>query len=427
MNYFRQIYYEMCHQKMMTWVSISGTALAIFLIMAIFMGNKMKVVSIAPVSERDRILTGQSIDVLHEKGSSSGTGLNADLAKRLYSNLNGVERMSCVGILYGVVDVGVKEGEVLSFEALAVDDEYWKIYDYNFISGKPFDHEEVESAVKLVVLTESAARKIFGEENVTGRILDIDNSPYTVKGVVKDFFPLLPDGNIKVFMTYDSKAGIEDRYFGKTNVRLLLEKGVDIENIKRQVAKRYEDLNREIGKEGYSLIYHEQPYTSEEMALGNFGSNNSPEIKYIHRLWIFIYGILLLLPAINLSSMTRSRLKHRISEIGVRRAFGAKKHSIIFQIFIENFLMTLVGGIIGLSLSLLFFAFLSDFFFTAGDIFSRLDYSAEDIRKVIWNIFNWSTFFIALGACFVLNLFSATIPAWKATRVSPALAIAKSR
>lgn len=48
MNYFRQVYYEMKHQKMMTWVSISGTALAIFLVMTFFMTENVKMVEMSP-------------------------------------------------------------------------------------------------------------------------------------------------------------------------------------------------------------------------------------------------------------------------------------------------------------------------------------------------------------------------------------------
>ena len=139
-----------------------------------------------------------------------------------------------------------------------------------------------------------------------------------------------------------------------------------------------------------------------------------------------IFVVLLLLPSINLSSMTRSRLRSRVSEIGVRRAFGAKKRNIISQIFMENFLMSLMGGIIGLGLSLLFLLFMSEYFITNVDIMSE-SMVRIDVAPVIWNIFDWTTFFISIGACFVLNILSATLPAWRASAVEPAQAISKSR
>ena len=51
MNFIKQILYELHNQKIMTWVSISGTALAIFLIMAMVMADRIVNVSISPEAE----------------------------------------------------------------------------------------------------------------------------------------------------------------------------------------------------------------------------------------------------------------------------------------------------------------------------------------------------------------------------------------
>ena len=125
--------------------------------------------------------------------------------------------------------------------------------------------------------------------------------------------------------------------------------------------------------------------------------------------------------------MTRSRLNSRISEIGVRRAFGAKKLSIVSQIFMENFLMSIAGGILGLFFSILFLFFFSGFLIQNTDIVTGLSNAPVSLAPVIWHVFDWATFFIAIGACFILNILSATLPAWRASLVQPALAIAKSK
>lgn len=58
--------------------------------------------------------------------------------------------------------------------------------------------------------------------------------------------------------------------------------------------------------------------------------------------------ILLLVPAINLSSMTHSRLRQRVAEIGVRRSFGATRGGVMGQIVAENLVLTLMAGVVGL-------------------------------------------------------------------------------
>lgn len=429
MNYFKQILYELKNQKMVTWVSISGTALAIFLIMATFMSDRIVNVTISPESNRQRILKGQNIDFYTPGGSSgSGMGIDYNLAKKLYENLDGIQKISFIAYLFNPYDIGLPNQNTITAKGLEVDDEFWDIYDYSFISGVPFEHAEIESGKKVAIISECVARDIFKETDVAGREVDIDGQPYLIKGVIKDSFPLLPDGTIKVFTNFSKeyKAGFGEGIFGRSAVRLLMEDGVNPEYVKLQVEKRYSDLNREMESEGKELRYHMQPYTSEEMSAGSFGSNNDPNLEFESRSRAIIYIILLLLPAINLSSMTQSRLQKRISEIGVRRAFGARRKTIISQIFIENLFLSFIGGMIGLGFSLIFVAFLSGFFISVTDIdFNAV--STFELSPVIWHVFDFSVFFITLGACFLLNLMSAFLPAWKASGVVPAIAISKSR
>lgn len=428
MNYFKQILYELKNQKMVTWISISGTSIAIFLIMATFMSDRIVNVSISPDSFRQRILKGQGIDFSSRDGNNgSSLGIDYNLATKLYEDLDGVEKISYIAYRWNPYDIGLPKQRSINASGLEVDDEFWKIYDYTFISGSPFEKAEIESGKKIAILTESTAREIFKETDVAGREVDIDGEPFIIKGVVKDSFPLLPDGTIKVFTNFSKNySGFGEGIFGRTAVRILMKEGINSEDVKQEVKKRYEDFNLENKKEGKELIYHLQPYTSAEMSAGSFGSNRDPNLKMKTRLRGLIYVILLLLPAINLSSMTQSRLQKRISEIGVRRAFGAKRKSIILQIFTENLFLSFIGGVIGLGLSLIFVAFLSGYFVSVTDF----DFNAVttfDLSPVIWHVFDFSAFFIAFGACFVLNLMSAFVPAWKASGVQPAVAINKTR
>lgn len=427
MNYLKQIFFELKNQKMVTWVSISGTALSIFLIMAVFMSDRLQNIVMTPESNRDRILVGKNIHFQYPDGSGSTTGVSYDLANKLYGNLDGVESMALIASQWGTSDMGLQGETTISVQPLQVDDKYWRIYDYKFIDGHPFDQQEIEAGNKMVILTESTARKIFGSTEISGSMVDIDNQPHMVKGVVKDSHPLLTDGTIDVFTAYDKDQvyGWQGDLAGTTNVRLLLKDNTNPDIIKSQVKKRYEDFNRETQKTGYSLIYHQQPYTFYEISSGATGSNNDPHLEVNTRLKGFFYLILLLLPAINLSSMTRSRLRNRISEIGVRRAFGAKKKNIISQIFTENLLMSFFGGALGLGLSLIFLSFLSQFFISFNNPYNFSGIVNVNLSSVIWRVFDFQTFFIAFGACFVLNVLSATLPAWRASVVNPAMAISK--
>jgi len=64
-----------------------------------------------------------------------------------------------------------------------------------------------------------------------------------------------------------------------------------------------------------------------------------------------VIAILLLVPAVNLSGMTLSRMRRRMAEIGVRKAFGATGGELMRQVFFENLVLTLLAGVVGLALS----------------------------------------------------------------------------
>ncbi|MDE6772130.1 MAG: FtsX-like permease family protein, partial [Muribaculaceae bacterium] len=277
------------------------------------------------------------------------------------------------------------------------------------------------------VLSRSLARRIFGEYDVAGREVMVNMMPYTVVGVVEDVSPLLSTTYAGFYLVFTRDYGMSgnEKWFGNTQVALLLKDGVSPDRLRQEVKGRYATLGAQVAKEGAELIYHEQPYDAETVAEGGYGSNNTPDMKSKHVLSYFLYGIMILLPAINLSSMTRSRLRHRVSEIGVRRAFGARRISILVQMLGENFVITIIGGVIGLVLSVVFILLASNLFFLYSGSMSSSSLDVVNARPSFDMLFTWSNFFVALALCFILNLISATVPAWQASRVEPAVAIAK--
>ena len=84
----------MRHQKMMMWVSIGGTALAIFLVMTYFMGEQLKTPAVAPELNRSRIVSGQNIHLLFTfpdmNSKEVSTSLDYDQTHFFYYNLDGV-------------------------------------------------------------------------------------------------------------------------------------------------------------------------------------------------------------------------------------------------------------------------------------------------------------------------------------------------
>ena len=421
-NYFKQIWYELRHQRMVTITSILGTAFAIFCVMAVFMISSLKSVPVAPETCRPNLLVGKFIHIDKSSGQSGSGGMSYNTASKFYKDLDGIDIISYCGSWNQFMDATVKDGDGISVLCKNVDDNFWNIFDFKFIAGKPFDKAAVDSDLKEIIIQKSIATQLFGTTDVVGQQISLNYLPYIVRGVVDDTSPLMTESFANVYTPYNPEKGPAwlDGYGGNTMVYLLMSPGTKSEEIKSQVKGRYATLAEILKKEDATLIYHEAPYTTEENS-PDMSSNDSPHTEADRRYRYASYLLLLILPAINLSSMTRSRLRQRVSEIGVRRAYGATKINILGRLLGENLLLTLAGGLIGLVLCVIFLLLFSNAFIYTGGAFGNVaDTTSAPTLNMLLNL---KSFGLALLFCLLLNLLSTGIPAWKAARINPAEAI----
>ena len=81
----------------------------------------------------------------------------------------------------------------------------------------------------------------------------------------------------------------------------------------------------------------------------NVGSGG--EVRFIYTALGLLVFLFLLIPALNLSGLNASHMHDRIPELCVRQAFGSRKSGLFLQVLVENMLLMLPGGIMGLVLS----------------------------------------------------------------------------
>lgn len=420
-KYLQQIWYEMRHQPLIGIVTLSATALAIFLIMVVVTIQQVKVAPFAPEINRDRMLAGHGMHVksLSRNEDGSAMAISPAALHELYDSLPGVKALS-VYVERNMENISVTGRTSMTAEVLDNDEKFWDIFSFEFIDGKPYDKAAVEAGMKEAVISESVARRMFDTGKASGREIKIAHIPYRVVGVVKDVSPLATAAYANVFIPYTSQPGNTraseyGELFGALEAFMLIDEHASVPDIKKEVERRYSILSSRLKKQDQEVLYHGQPYTQEER-ITSHGSNNTPDTETDRNLRYAIYVILLLIPAINLGSITQSRLRRRISEIGIRRAFGCTRRRVILDILVENFIISLAGGIIGLLLAICF-----SYFYTG--IFSDINPEYPTPQIDFSMIFHTSTFFAALLFCFLLNLISAGLPAWRASRVNPVEAI----
>jgi putative ABC transport system permease protein len=135
------------------------------------------------------------------------------------------------------------------------------------------------------------------------------------------------------------------------------------------------------------------------------GDRKDPESQ-IWKLIGFLSALALLfvlVPTVNLININISRIMERASEIGVRKAFGARSRTLVGQFLIENILLTLVGSLIGFVLSLLTLRAI-----TQSGVFTYAHFSL-----------NPRVFVYGIVAALAFGLLSGVYPAWRMSRLNP--------
>ena len=413
-NKILQILYDLRHQPVISGVTLIGTALTIFLIMIVVMIQQIPVLPFAPESNRQRLLLGcnMHLESLNDNGVRCA-GLSFKAAKKLYENLKGVECISYFQQYAQKEDVKGPTAKLFMANGRKADADFFKIFDHTLLKGRFYTSEEADAMENVAVVAETTAYKLFGDIDPIGQTFQYGFKPYRVVGVIKDNSPLATLGSGDVFIPTSQNDGDMsfEEYRGNTSVALLAEPGVDFGSIRNQVKARYAALSTELEESGWKAIYHESPYDIETVSFALGGVNTTPDMQSVRKSRFLIFMLLLLVPAINLSSMLHSRMRRRISEIGVRRAFGCTRSRIILDIISENFLITLAGGILGLFLGIIVGINYSALYDTGRNI-------GEGGTPALSMMFNWTILLTALAVCFVLNIISAAVPAWQASRVN---------
>ena len=115
---------------------------------------------------------------------------------------------------------------------------------------------------------------------------------------------------------------------------------------------------------------------------------------------IFIF-LFLILPTLNLVNINISRIMERSSEIGVRKAFGASSRTLVLQFIVENIILTFLGGVIGIVLSIIFI-----------NIFNNSGAIPNGHLAI-----NGTVLLYTFLACLVFGIISGVYPAWRMSRM----------
>jgi putative ABC transport system permease protein len=239
---------------------------------------------------------------------------------------------------------------------LYVDQSVFNVFSWELIEGDPETALEVPFTM---VLTETTARKIFGDENPIGKFIKWDNRfDYRVTGVVKDpppnsHFTFTCLASFSTFIKYDPRIGSWDG--GSFQTYLLLRKNTDFLELEAKMKGFYEEyLGPRLKERGIELETYLQPLKSIHLKShlqGELGDNS--DIRIIYAFWT-IAVVILLIACINFMNLATARSGARAKEIGMRKILGAKRGKLVVQFLSESFIFAVLSLIIAVFMARLF-------------------------------------------------------------------------
>lgn len=415
-QYIRQALRQLRENRLLSFISIAGTAMAIAMIMIMVITQRVELENYAPELNRDRTLHVKWMCIYWNNDSTSIScgPMSIRTARECFKNLTTPEAVCIYSSPYASFLASAREGELMKVDVLQTDEAFWQVFQFSFLQGKPFDRTDCEAGIAKAVISESVARKLYGTVDIVGRTISLNYSDYAVAAVVKDVSKLAPTAYAQVWIPY-STTSITDlpwaNVMGMMRVVILARSAADFPAIREETERLRLKYNAQLA--GKAVRYLGQPDT-QFVYVNRKWPNKEPDMTDVVVDYIIVISLLLLVPAINLSGMTLSRMRKRFPELGVRRSFGATRGELLGQILTESLMLTLIGGVVGILLSYSAVFLLNDLLFSTSE--SSYMGGANTVSAAM--LIDPVIFAGAFVFCLILNLLSSGIPAWRASRLN---------
>lgn len=224
--------------------------------------------------------------------------------------------------------------------SLGTNEKYLQTASGNLSAGRFFTPGESSGSEMVGVIGDDIAVGLFPNEQALGKSIQIKNRKLRIIGIFKK------QGKFLGLFSFDNQIimplGAFEKIYGKNMFITIRVKIKDQE----RVAEAKEELTGLMRR-----IRRLPPGKEEDFSVNEqkaFKSQLDPIKNGIAVAGIFITGMSLFVGAIGIMNITFVSVKERTREIGLRKALGARRRTILLQFLIESVMICLIGGVIGL-------------------------------------------------------------------------------
>ncbi len=233
-----------------------------------------------------------------------------------------------------------------------IDTSYFDTVGYAIRTGRNFIESDYEKFRKVLILDQTAADNIFGNENPIGKAIEIGKEPFTIVGVVDQIKKFTPNiTSVEDYYTYANEDAVGYLFMPKATWPVayqydepenVIVKAVSVDDME-DAGKDTEDiLNATIASYQKDYKYKADDVLQRAQKLQDMSAATNNQL-------IWIASISLLVGGIGVMNIMLVSVTERTNEIGLKKAIGARKGSILGQFLTEAAVLTSIGGIIGVA------------------------------------------------------------------------------
>jgi putative ABC transport system permease protein len=270
---------------------------------------------------------------------------------------------------------------------MGVNDEFFDLMSAEMLEGEIFDKSDIQGRTKVVVLGFTLSEKLFGEAgDGAGRTIRADNMRLKVIGVLEKTGDTEMDKSAVIPYTTTFASLNPDKTFWSIYLGVDAEDKVDAASDKAE-----EVLLRRYKEDEFAVVQQSEVLSTINQIF-----------SVLNAILVAIGSISLLVGGIGIMNIMYATVTERTKEIGIRRAIGATKQDILTQFLTESVVLSVLGGLVGLTLSVLIVLAVRPFFPVA---------------------INTLAVIIAIGVSSFIGIFFGVFPAKRAANLPPIVAI----
>jgi len=240
-------------------------------------------------------------------------------------------------------------------QVLGIDANYFSTCDYILTKGRGFDQKDYAGQKKVAIVNKDVVASLFQNKDPIGQTIEVKGEPFVVIGVVdksakfepvinslEDYYTYMENSSGQIFLPSGTWP-ISYRY---DEPQHLVIKAVDTDAMSAAGKKSAEILNSYITND----ISNDNDATIKYRAtdLLETAKNLQELNQSINQQLLWIASISLLVGGIGVMNIMLVSVTERTSEIGLKKAIGARKSKILIQFLTEAAVLTSIGGVLGI-------------------------------------------------------------------------------